>query len=67
VIRLTGKIASEILSNGSPSWDGDFSAMLAAIPVHLGGGTPLPPNGLSEAQRRARSLRSTTWAGRCTG
>lgn len=58
VIRLTGKIAHEILGNGSPNWDGDFKAMLAAIPVHLGSGTPLPPSELREAQSLAQALRS---------
>jgi hypothetical protein len=58
VIRLTGKIAREILDNGSPNWDGDFKAMLAAIPVHLGRGTPLPPGELSEVQSLAQALRS---------
>ncbi|GAB3089564.1 ankyrin repeat domain-containing protein [Lysobacter terrae] len=58
VIRLTGKIAREILDNGSPNWDGDFKAMLAVIPVHLGSGTPLPADELREAQSLAKMLRS---------
>jgi len=58
VIRVSGKIAREILENRSVYWDSAYRAMLAALPVHLGSGTPLPADKLSEVQGLARMLRS---------
>lgn len=58
VVRLTGRIAREILDDGSPNWDRDFRNMLAALPEHYSSGTPLPAGELAEAHSLARALRS---------
>ncbi|WP_433608454.1 hypothetical protein [Prescottella agglutinans] len=58
VVRLTGRIAREILDNGSPNWGSDFRNMLAALPEHCSTGIPLPAGELAEAGRLARALRS---------
>ncbi|MDH6279895.1 ankyrin repeat domain-containing protein [Prescottella agglutinans] len=58
VIRLTGRIAREILDNGSPNWDRNFRSMLAALPEHYASGTPLPAGDLKEAQTLSRALKS---------
>lgn len=56
-IRLTGRIASEILDNGSPNWDRQFKLMLAAVPEHLVTGIPLEASDVEEARRLAHALR----------
>lgn len=58
VIRLTGRIAREILDNGSPNWGKDFRAMLAALPEHYASGVALDEDELREAQELAWVLRS---------
>lgn len=57
VIRITGKTAREILDNGSPNWDQDFTRMLASLPDHFATGDPLPEAELSTAHRLAHALR----------
>lgn len=56
-IRLTGRIAREILDNGSPNWDRQFKLMLAAVPEHLVTGIPLEASDVEEARRLAHALR----------
>ncbi|WP_449282128.1 ankyrin repeat domain-containing protein [Leucobacter sp.] len=58
VIRITGRVAREILDNRSRSWDRDFRSMLGALPAHLGSGAPLPEDRLAEALRLSSALRS---------
>lgn len=58
VVRLTGRIAREILDDGSPNWGRDFRNMLAALPEHYASGTPLPAGELQEAQSLSRALKS---------
>ncbi|AQA21737.1 hypothetical protein BTZ20_0156 [Rhodococcus sp. MTM3W5.2] len=58
VVRLTGRIAREILDNGSPNWGRDFRNMLAALPEHYASGTPLPTGELQKARSLARDLKS---------
>lgn len=58
VIRITGRIAHEILGNGAANWDRDFKKMLAAIPDHLSAGTSLSDDELTEAQAFVRALHS---------
>ncbi|WP_257017445.1 MULTISPECIES: ankyrin repeat domain-containing protein [unclassified Rhodococcus (in: high G+C Gram-positive bacteria)] len=58
VVRLTGRIAREILDDGSPNWGRDFRHMLAALPEHYASGTPLPAGELQEAQSLSRALKS---------
>ncbi|MGW7532558.1 ankyrin repeat domain-containing protein [Amycolatopsis sp. NPDC054798] len=57
-IRLTGKVAREVLDNGSGNWDRDFRAMTDTLPGYLASGTPLPDTELREAQALAKSTRS---------
>ncbi len=57
VIRLTGRIAREILDNGSPNWDRQFKLMLTAVPERLVSGAPLEPGEADEARRLAHALR----------
>ncbi|WP_406639852.1 ankyrin repeat domain-containing protein [Amycolatopsis sp. WGS_07] len=56
VIRLSGKIAREILDNGSVNWDRTFRTMTDALPGYFASGTPLPE--LPEAQLLAKRIRS---------
>lgn len=55
-IRLSGKVAHEILDNGSINWDHSFRAMADALPACFASGTPLPE--LQEAQTLAKRIRS---------
>ena len=57
VIRITGRVAREILDNRSRNWDREFRSMLGTLPVHLGSGSPLPEDDLAEALRLSRALR----------
>ncbi|MCD9032168.1 ankyrin repeat domain-containing protein [Luteimonas sp. Y-2-2-4F] len=59
-IRISGRLWREISGNGGANWDADFEAMLAALPKHLGAGTPLPPAELSEADALANAMRAGT-------
>ncbi|PIJ09370.1 hypothetical protein BMH30_13905, partial [Leucobacter sp. OLES1] len=56
-VRITGRIAREILDNGSPNWDRQFKRMLAAVPEHLATGIPLEASEAEEARRLAHALR----------
>ncbi|MFE3178173.1 ankyrin repeat domain-containing protein [Amycolatopsis sp. NPDC059090] len=55
-IRVTGKVAREILDNGSVNWDRSFRAMIDALPGYLASGTPLPE--LQEAQALTKRTHS---------
>jgi len=57
-IRIAGRISHEILDNGGANWDADFRAMLDALVVHLGSGSPLSNDMIAEARRIAIELRS---------
>ena len=57
VVRITGRIAREILDNGSPNWDRQFKRMLAAVPERLATGIPLEASEAEEAHRLAHALR----------
>ncbi|WP_409184041.1 ankyrin repeat domain-containing protein [Amycolatopsis sp. VS8301801F10] len=57
-IRVTGKVAREILDNGSVNWDRAFRAMTSALPGYFASGTPLPAAELHEAQVLAKRTRS---------
>lgn len=57
-IRISGRIASEILGNGGINWDKDFKTMLASLPGLLGRGNALADEGLATAQKLAKTLRS---------
>ena len=56
-IRITGRLAHEILDNGGTNWDRDFRAMAGALPKLFASGTPLPDAQLTEATTLATSLR----------
>ena len=57
VIRASGKLAREIIGNGSPNWNDDFRKMLVALVEYFNMGNPLSPDELEEAARLARKLR----------
>jgi ankyrin repeat protein len=53
VIRLAGRLAHEVLDNGSVNWDDDFRAMTDAVTTHLGSATPVTDAGELDTLRRA--------------
>lgn len=57
-VRISGRIAHEILDNGAVNWDADFKSMLDALIDHLRSATPLPPDALTEAEALVKTLRS---------
>ncbi|WP_116205214.1 ankyrin repeat domain-containing protein [Amycolatopsis circi] len=57
-IRVSGKVAREILDNGGVNWDRAFRAMVDALPGYFASGTPLPDAELQEAQALAKRTRS---------
>jgi len=57
VIRLSGKLAREIMDNGSINWNDDFRRMQTALPEYFGMGNPLASDELEEAGRLAGLLR----------
>jgi hypothetical protein len=56
-IRLSGRLAHEIMDNGGANWDADFRKMLDALVKHFGTGTPLAADELEEAAGIAKRLR----------
>jgi len=42
VIRISGRIHSEIEGNGGANWDAEFKKMATAFLSHIGSGNPLP-------------------------
>ena len=56
VIRITGRIAIEILEMGGVNWDRGFRMMLDSLPGHFGSHTALPETELTEAGELSRAL-----------
>jgi hypothetical protein len=56
-IRLSGRLAHEIMDNGGANWDADFRKMLDALVKCFGTGTPLAADELEEAAEIAKILR----------
>lgn len=56
VIRITGRVAYEIMDNGGINWDSDYKKMLDCLAEHLSSGTPLPPDELSEAKEIIKTI-----------
>lgn len=56
-IRITGRLAHEVLGNGGINWDHDFRAMVRALPGLLASGVPLPEAQLAEAKTLAAGYR----------
>jgi len=50
VIRLSGKIARELDSNGGINWDADFKKMADALLDYFAAGTPLPEDKKASAR-----------------
>jgi len=63
VIRLTGKLAWEIMDNGGCNWDVNFRKMLAALPEYFGKGNPLPSDELKDSKHLAKQLRGGSGGG----
>ena len=59
-IRLSGKLAYEIMDNGGCNWDGDFRKMLQALVNCFAMGQPLTANLQQESAQIATSLKSGT-------
>jgi hypothetical protein len=57
VIRISGKLAREIMDNGSMNWDADFRKMLDMLVKRFGTGMPLAADELKEAAGLAKLLR----------
>lgn len=58
VIRLSGKLAREIMDNGGINWDDEFRKMLFALVRYLGKGNPLVFDELSEAEKIVKRLKN---------
>jgi len=56
-IRITGRLAHEVLDNGGINWDGDFRSMARTLPRLFASGVPLPDAQLSEATTLALNCR----------
>lgn len=56
-IRITGRLAHEVLGNGGINWDQDYRRMVRALPVLLASGIPLPEAQLTEATALASAYR----------
>lgn len=50
VIRISGRISSELEGNGGANWDGDYKKMADAFLEHVGSARPLPAPELDEAR-----------------
>ena len=57
VIRISGRVANEVLDNGGANWDGDFRLMAAAFLEHLASGQPVSATDLQEARAIVKSIR----------
>jgi hypothetical protein len=57
VIRVSGRLAREIMDNGSANWDRDFRKMLSALIEYFKSGNPLPAHELSKAAGIAELLK----------
>lgn len=55
-IRITGKVAYEVLDNGGINWDADFNKMLGALVETLRTANPLPQPDIEEAEALAAAL-----------
>lgn len=56
VIRISGRIADEVLGNGGVNWDRDYRRMLSDLADHLASGTPLPPEALAHTRSLVRQV-----------
>jgi hypothetical protein len=56
VIRITGRVASELRRNGGINWDADYRAMLSALATHLASHASLGPEQLEEARAAMTGL-----------
>jgi hypothetical protein len=57
VIRISGRVAHEILDNGGCNWDDDFRQMTKALLEHLASGQPLAEPSLDQARGIVRAIR----------
>jgi len=59
-IRITGRLAHEVLDNGGVNWDSDFRKMARTLPTLLASGVPLPEAQLAEAATLATTYRRSS-------
>lgn len=57
VIRISGRLASELDDNGGANWDKHFRNMADALLQHLRSGVPLPPPEQKEAMQCIREIK----------
>jgi hypothetical protein len=55
-IRITGRVANEILGNGGANWDADYRKMLDALLQHFASGTPLDAADFKEASTLVKRI-----------
>jgi hypothetical protein len=58
VVRIAGRVASELHRNGGVNWDAQFAAMLAAFCQHVASGVALEPAEVAEAKALAGKVRA---------
>lgn len=63
VIRITGRVQSEIYRNGGANWDKNYSKMLDALLAHFASQTPLEGTLLDEAQTLVAQVKKKGRAG----
>lgn len=51
VIRITGKVAHEIMDNGGMNWNKDFQSMLDVLPRYFRMGNALPEQDILQAEK----------------
>jgi hypothetical protein len=56
VIRITGRVAHEILDNGGVNWDSEYRKMLKALLRYFMSGTALGDAALQEAAALAKQI-----------
>ena len=56
VVRITGKVAYEILDNGGINWDNQLRQMLKSLNHYFSLGTPLHPAARQEARALTKEL-----------
>lgn len=58
VIRISGRIAHELLDNGGCNWDADYRKMVKAWGKYVEMGTPLSAEELQEFRRLTKSIKN---------
>lgn len=57
VIRISGRVADEIVRNGGINWDDNYREMVDAFDAHMASGMPLPDEALARSRVAASEIR----------